>query len=95
MSTFSKWGAGPWGTGLSITALSLLLAACGDKLNLENYSRIQTGQSYEQIRQLLGDAAHCDETLGIRSCQWGDEQRGVRVNFVADKAVLMSAEHLK
>lgn len=72
-----------------------LLSACGDKLSLENYSRIKVGQSYEEVRQIVGDPAHCDETLGIRSCQWGDAKRGVRVNFAVDKVVLMSAENLK
>ena len=81
--------------GLSVAALSSSLSGCGDKLNLENYSRIQMGQSYEDVRKLLGDASHCDELLGIRSCQWGDDHRGIHVNLVADKVVLMSAEHLK
>ncbi|WP_027475194.1 hypothetical protein [Curvibacter gracilis] len=72
-----------------------LLSACGNKLSLENYNRIKVGQSYEEVRQIVGDPAHCDETLGVRTCQWGDSSRGIRVNFAVDKVVLMSAENLK
>lgn len=72
-----------------------LLSACGNKVSLENYNRIKVGQSYDEVRQIVGDPAHCDETLGIRSCQWGDSSRGIRVNFAVDKVVLMSAENLK
>jgi hypothetical protein len=72
-----------------------LLSACGNKVSLENYNRIKVGQSYDEVRQMVGDPAHCDETLGIRSCQWGDSNRSIRVNFAVDKVVLMSAENLK
>ena len=71
-----------------------LLSACGSKLSLENYNRLKVGQSYEEVRQIVGDPAHCDETLGVRTCQWGDSSRGIRVNFAVDKVVLMSAENL-
>lgn len=72
-----------------------LLSACGAKLSLEKYDRIQVGQGYEEVRQILGDPAHCDEALGVRTCQWGDSRQSVRVNFALDKVVLKSAENLK
>jgi len=81
--------------GFCVAMAMALLSACGDKLSLENYNRIKVGLSYEEVRQIVGDPAHCDETLGVRSCLWGDASRGIRVSFAADKAVLMSAENLK
>ena len=73
----------------------LVLAACGSKVSLENYGKLRTGQSYEDVTQILGDPARCDEILGIRTCVWGDEQRGISVNFVAGQVMLLSAKNLK
>lgn len=82
-------------TALCMVLGATLLSACGNKVSLENYNRIKVGQSYDEVRQIVGDPAHCDETLGVRTCQWGDSGRGIRVNFAVDKVVLMSAENLK
>lgn len=85
----------PMVKALGVVCGLALLSACGDKLSLENYSRIKVGQSYEEVRQIVGEPAHCDEVLGVRSCQWGNPSRGIRVNFAVDKVVLMSADNLK
>jgi hypothetical protein len=74
---------------------ALLLAACGDPLSLDNYNRLQVGQSYEQVKQIIGDPARCDEALGVRNCVWGDERRGISVSFVGGNALLLSANKLK
>ena len=69
--------------------------ACSSKVNLENYGKLRTGQSYEDVTKIRGDPARCDEVLGIRTCVWGDEQRGISVNFVAGQVMLLSAKNLK
>lgn len=74
---------------------AILVAACGSRLSLENYSKIHTGQTFDEVKQILGDPARCDEALGVRSCVWGDEQRGINVNFLAGQVVLHSARNLK
>ena len=74
---------------------SLLLNACGHTISIENYNKLQIGQSYDEVRQLIGEPARCDEVLGVRSCVWGDEQHGISVSFVAGKVLLMSARNLK
>lgn len=71
------------------------LGACSSKVSLENYGKLRTGQSYEDVTKILGDPARCDEVLGIRTCVWGDEQRGISVNFVAGQVMLLSAKNLK
>ena len=78
-----------------LVVAGLVLAACGSKVSLENYGKLRTGQSYEDVTQILGDPARCDEILGIRTCVWGDEQRGISVNFVAGQVMLLSAKNLK
>ena len=72
-----------------------MLVACSSKVSLENYGQLRTGQSYEDVAKILGDPARCDEVLGIRTCVWGDEQRGISVNFVAGQVMLLSAKNLK
>lgn len=81
---------------LAVASLvALLAAACGDRINIENYGKLKAGQSYDEVRAILGDPARCDEALGVRSCQWGDEKRGISVNFLGGKVVLLSASNLK
>ncbi len=87
-------GSGVWRCATIVLAL-FALAACSNKVSLENYGRLRTGQSYDEVKQILGDPARCDEALGIRTCVWGDEQRGISVNFVAGQVMLLSARNLK
>lgn len=79
----------------ALALFSILLAACGSQLNLENYNKLKVGQSYDEVRQVIGDPARCDEMLGVRTCLWGDEQRGISVNFVAGRVMLLSARNIK
>jgi len=74
---------------------AVLVAACNTRLTLDNYNKIRAGQTFDEVRQILGDPARCDEALGVRSCVWGDEQRGINVNFLAGQVVLHSARNLK
>lgn len=79
----------------TLALFSLVLGACGSQLSLENYNKLKVGQSYEEVKQVIGEPARCDELLGVRTCVWGDEQRGVSVNFVAGQVLLLSARNLK
>ena len=74
---------------------AVLLPGCSGKTSLENYNRLKVGQSYEEVKLILGDPARCDEALGVRSCTWGDEQRGINVAFVGGQVLLLSARNLK
>jgi len=74
--------------------LVFALAACS-KLNMENYQRLKVGQSYDEVVAIVGQPARCDELLGVRQCQWGDDNRNIRVGFVAGAALTLSAHNLK
>ena len=74
---------------------SLLLTACGSQLSMENYNKLKVGQSYEEVRKIIGEPARCDEMLGIRTCIWGEEKQGITINFVAGQVMLLSATNLK
>ena len=80
----------------SASLLTLVtLAACQPQVSLDNYNKLQVGQTFEEVQKIVGDPARCDETLGIRSCNWGDDQHGFRVNFALGKVVLLSANNLR
>lgn len=76
-----------------LLALALLLAAC-DRLTLENYGKIKSGMSYDEVTAIIGPPSKCSEALGIRICTWGDERHSINVNFVGDKVVLTAANNL-
>ncbi len=71
------------------------LAACGSQLNMDNYSKLKVGQSYEDVKKIIGEPARCDETFAIRTCVWGDEQKGISIGFAVGQVMLLSAKNLK
>lgn len=87
-ATRLRWISG----ALLASALSL---GCAEKVSLENYNRLQVGQSFDEVKLIIGDPARCDEVFGIRSCVWGDEQRGIKVAFMAGQVALLAAHNLK
>jgi len=78
---------------LVVLSTVLLLAACG-KINKENYETITLGMDYSEIETLLGNPTECDETLGMKQCQWGDESKYINVKFVASKVTIYSKKGL-
>ena len=79
---------------LATAILVLLLAACS-KLTLENYDRLKSGMSYQEVKEILGAPSQCSEVLGVKSCTWGDDQRFIKVNFVGDQVLLFSAQGIR
>lgn len=72
----------------------LALLGCS-KLTLENYNKISMGMEYDAVVELLGPPKTCDDVLGVRSCQWGDETRSVQVNFVAGQVLIFSSRNIQ
>lgn len=78
---------------LCVIGLAAMLVAC-DRLTLENYGKIKSGMSYDEVKGILGPPTKCSEALGIRICNWGDEKQHINVSFVGDKVVLTAADNL-
>ena len=79
----------------TVLAMGLLLATLGcSKLTIENYNKLSVGMPYEEVTQLLGNPAACDDVMGVRTCRWGDDTRSVNVSFVAGKTLLFSSSNL-
>lgn len=80
----------------TVLTMGLLLAMLGcSKLTLENYNKISTGMTYDEVTALIGSPEQCDDVLGVRNCKWGDEKRSVSVSFVGGKVVLFTSSNLK
>lgn len=81
---------------LTVLLLGLVLTMSGcSKLTLENYNKITMGMPYDEVVQLIGTPDRCDDVMGVRSCQWGDEKHSVHVNFLAGQVLLFSSSNLK
>ena len=80
---------------LSLALASLLLIACSRQLSLENYNQLKVGQTTGEVEKLLGEPTRCDEMLSVRACVWGDEQKGISVNFIGGQVLLFSATNLR
>lgn len=80
----------------TLVAMSLLLVMLGcSKLTLENYNKITTGMTYEEVTQLIGSPDECDDVMGVRNCVWGNEKRSISVSFLGGKVLLFSSSNLK
>ena len=75
--------------GLAI--LLLCLAACGSRLNQENFDRIREGMSQKEVREILGEPMDASGAsfLGLSSGEavWKDDKTTITVHFVNDKVV--------
>ena len=80
--------------GAAVALLILSLAGCS-KLTMENYARITTGISYDDVVRILGKPDSCSEALFVRSCVWGNEKKNITVNFVGNKAILSSSTNIR
>ena len=73
----------------SALALSLLLAACGSKINQENYNRITDDMAYAEVVQILGEPTSAESrgALGITAgtSKWKDNSHQITIVFINEK----------
>ena len=78
---------------LPLTLLSLL-AACG-RLTADNYDKLKTGMTYDEVKAIIGAPTTCSDVLGVKNCTWGDDKRHVNASFVGGKLMLTTAENIR
>lgn len=71
----------------------LWLAGC-DRVNQENYNKLEMGMQYDDVVTLLGEPAQCDALLMAKSCVWGTESRLIDIKFADNKVILFSSAGL-
>lgn len=79
---------------LAALVLFALLAGGCSKLTQENYAKVQTGMSLDEVSAVLGSPDTCSETLGVKKCVWGDDKKHITINFVGDKVLLTNAKNI-
>lgn len=80
--------------GLSIAALVLLLPACS-KVTMANYDRVEMGMIKSDVELILGKPDQCEAVIGTHTCVWGDQgSKHIKVNFIADRAAIITQEGL-
>lgn len=79
---------------LAVLTFCVLLTAC-NKINQENYSKLQAGMTKAEVEQLLGKPTDCSGALGMSSCTWGDKQSFISVQYATDKVLMYSGQGLK
>ncbi|MCP4023112.1 MAG: outer membrane protein assembly factor BamE [Desulfobacteraceae bacterium] len=73
--------------------LFVSLVGC-TKLNQDNYNKIKVGMDYPQVIQIIGKPDKCDAALGTKGCIWGNDQKNITIQFIADKVVFSSMKGL-
>jgi hypothetical protein len=79
---------------LALLTTLLLTAGCS-KVTKENYDKLKMGMEYSEVTSLLGKPDKCTESMGAKSCIWGNESKNIMVNFLADKTMVFSCTGIK
>ncbi len=79
---------------LIITVLILLLSGC-NKVTKENYDKIESGMSYNEVVEVLGKPEGCSETIGISNCEWKNDDARIAITFISNQVTIAVAEGLK
>jgi len=79
-----------------VTLLACLIFAAGcSKLSQENYSKLKMGMEYSEVTDILGNPDGCSESIGAKSCTWGDKDRNITVIFLGDNTMGFSSTGIK
>ena len=76
---------------IGVAILLLGLAACGSRLNQENFDKIHDGMSQKEVREILGEPVDASgaSILGLSGGEavWKDDKTTITVHFLNDKVV--------
>ena len=79
---------------LIIATLILLLNGC-NKVTKENYDKIKSGMTYDEVVEFLGKPEGCSETLGISNCEWKNDDAKIAITFISNQVTIAVADGLK
>ncbi len=79
--------------GIFLITVATLLVGC-NKLNKENYDRLQVGMGYDEVVAIFGKPDTCSDTLVAKGCTWGDELKNVTIGFLDDKVIFYKGKNI-
>lgn len=71
----------------------LTLSACS-KINNDNYAKLESGMSKEDVIAVLGEPDRCESALAFESCRWGNDDTYIEVRFAADNLLAKTSAGL-
>ena len=74
--------------------IALFFTAGCSKVSMDNYDKLEVGMQYSEVSALLGKPNGCTESIGVKSCIWGNKTRNITVNFLGDQTVVFSSTGL-
>ncbi len=78
-------------TGAAVLLASALLAGCGSKITQENFDKIQTGMSREDVKAILGEPTESSGvsvgTISGDSWVWKKDGTVITIQFVGGKVL--------
>ncbi|MEN8237541.1 MAG: DUF3862 domain-containing protein [Pseudomonadota bacterium] len=79
---------------LALLTTLLFTAGCS-KVTKENYDKLEMGMEYSEVIAIFGNPNSCTESIGLKSCIWGNETKNIKVNFLGDQIMVISSTGLK
>ncbi len=77
--------------GAAVLLASALLAGCGSKITQENFDKIQTGMSREDVKAILGEPTESSGvsvgTISGDSWVWKKDGTVITIQFVGGKVL--------
>jgi ATP-dependent DNA ligase len=77
--------------GTAVLLASALLAGCGSKITQENFDKIQTGMSREDVKAILGEPTESSGvsvgTISGDSWVWKKDGTVITIQFVGGKVL--------
>jgi hypothetical protein len=75
-----------------ILVLCACLAACGSKLTQENFDKIKTNMTFEEVKALLGEPTETSSVgiggLSGTQALWKDKDAAITIQFVNNKVAM-------
>ncbi len=79
----------------AILLVGILLAIMGcSKVTPQNFEKLNSGMSYEEVRKIIGEPTNCESMIGVKTCVWKDGEKTIDVKFLTDKVLLFSSSNL-
>lgn len=76
---------------VAVVAIALLLSACGSKVSQENFDKIKSGMTQEEVASILGKPTESSSmslgSLSGSSSTWKDKEGSITIQFANGKVL--------